>query len=90
MRQWYQFWEKAIGQQAVALLENSIFSIPWGHNIVIITKCKKIETALFYVGKTVENGYSRAVLVHQIESGLHLRVAGAISNFERKASFYSI
>lgn len=84
MRQWYQFWEKAIGQQAVALLENSIFSIPWGHNIVIITKCKKIETALFYVGKTVENGYSRAVLVHQIESGLHLRVGGAISNFEKK------
>ena len=84
MRQWYQFWKKAIGQQAVAQLENSIFSIPWGHNIVIISKCKNIETALFYVNKTIENGYSRAVLVHQIESGLHLRIGGSISNFDKK------
>ena len=34
----------------------SIFEIPWGHNIVVIQKCKKIEEALFYVQKTIENG----------------------------------
>jgi len=43
MKQWYLFYEK--GQQAVA----QIFQIPWGHNIAIITKCKNIDEALFYV-----------------------------------------
>jgi len=56
MKQWYQFYSK--GQQVVA----QIFQIPWGHNIAIITKCKNIDEALFYVKKTIENGDSRAVL----------------------------
>jgi len=76
MKQWYLFWQN--GQQAVA----QIFQIPWGHNIVIITKCKNTQEALFYVKKTIENGYSRAVLVHQIESGLYHR-SGAINNFDK-------
>ncbi|WP_187647041.1 PDDEXK nuclease domain-containing protein [Nitrosophilus labii] len=78
MKQWYLFWVK--GQQVVA----QIFQIPWGHNIVIITKCKTIEEALFYVKKTIENGYSRAVLVHQIESDLYSRSKKAINNFDKK------
>ncbi len=78
MKQWYLFYEK--GQQAVA----QIFKIPWGHNIVIITKCKNIDEALFYVKKTIENGYSRAVLVHQIESDLYSRSKKAINNFDKK------
>ncbi len=78
MKQWYLFWLK--GQQVVA----QIFKIPWGHNIVIITKCKNIDEALFYVKKTIENGYSRAVLVHQIESGLYSRSKKAINNFDKK------
>ncbi len=78
MKQWYLFWIK--GQQAVA----QIFKIPWGHNIVIITKCKNIDEALFYVKKTIEKGYSRAVLVHQIESNLFSRSNKAINNFDKK------
>ncbi len=78
MKQWYLFYEK--GQQAVA----QIFQIPWGHNIAIITKCKNIDEALFYVKKTIENGYSRVVLVHQIESNLYSRSKKAINNFDKK------
>ena len=68
----------AIGQQPVAQL----FQIPWGHNILIVSKCQEVVEALFYVRKTIENNWSRAVLTHQIESGLHLREGRAITNFE--------
>lgn len=66
-----------IGQQLAAQLT----SIPWGHNIVIISKCKTAEEALFYVQSTIEHGWSRSVLVHQIESGLYKREGKAVSNF---------
>ena len=81
IRQWYLFWSsiEEIGQQAVAL----ITQIPWGHNIVIITKCKNPQEALFYVKKTIENGWSRAVLTHQIESKLYERTGKSITNFDK-------
>lgn len=52
MRQWFQFWSKepAIGQQLVA-------QIPWGHNLVIISKTKNPNEALFYVQKTIQNNW---------------------------------
>lgn len=51
-----------IGQQAVALL----IQIPWGHNIVIISKCKNTDEAFFYIQKTIQNNWSRSVLTHHI------------------------
>lgn len=40
-----------------------VFHILWGHNKLIIDKCKNNqEKALFYVRKTIENNWSRAVL----------------------------
>ena len=32
--------------------------VPWGHHIVIIEKCKNIDEALFYITKTIEQGWS--------------------------------
>ena len=80
MKKWYLFWSDKNIPQVVG----EIFKIPWGHNREIITKCKNIDEALFYVNKTIENGYSRAVLVHQIESGLYSRSKKAINNFDKK------
>ncbi len=80
IRRWYLFYSKEKVEQVVPQL----IKVPWGHNIVIISKCKDIDEALFYVNKTVENGYSRAVLVHQIESGLHQRIGKSITNFDNK------
>ena len=65
----------------VAQAVRQLFQIPWGHNIVIIQKYKDTKKALFYVNKTVENGWSRAVLVHQIESNLYERQGKSINNF---------
>ncbi len=77
MRQWYQFWsaEPVFAQQLVA-------QIPWGHNLVIISKIKNAEEALFYIQKNLQNNWSRAVLTHQIESALYQRAGKAITNFQ--------
>ncbi len=80
MKKWYLFWTKENVPQVVG----EIFKIPWGHNREIITKVKNQDEALFYIRKTIENGWSRAVLVHQIESGLHKREAKALNNFSKK------
>ncbi|WP_064615544.1 PDDEXK nuclease domain-containing protein [Streptobacillus moniliformis] len=86
IRYWYQFYYNGlIGLQPVTQLkkiEQMIKSIPWGHNQRIMYKCKTVEEALFYVGRTLENGWSRTVLEHQIESNLYKRLGSAITNFE--------
>ena len=55
--------------------------IPWGHNIVIITKCKNLPEASYYIQNTITHNWSRSVLVHQIESGLYKREGKAVNNF---------
>ena len=60
-----------------------IFSIPWGHHKLLIDKFKSSPTAaLFYVRKTIENGWSRDVLLNVISTNLHLREGKAMSNFQ--------
>ncbi len=59
-----------------------ILQIPWGHNILLIQKLKNPEDAWFYGQKTIEHNWSRSVLNHQIESGLHLREGKAVNNFQ--------
>lgn len=87
IRQWYLFYIEApvIGQQAVAQIAKQVVSqltsIPWGHNLKIISKCKTIEEALYYVQQTQQQGWSRSVLTHQIESGLYQREGQATNNF---------
>ncbi|SFV60374.1 FIG074102: hypothetical protein [hydrothermal vent metagenome] len=79
IRKWYLFYsqDNIITKQAVSQL----VQIPWGHNIAIFQKNNEIKKALFYVQQTMENGWSRSVLVHQIESKLYERSGKAITNF---------
>ncbi|MCW8450619.1 PDDEXK nuclease domain-containing protein [Legionella quinlivanii] len=81
IRQWVQFWleNSANWQQAVAELTQ----IPWGHNQVIINKCKSADEGLYYIRNTIEYGWSRSVLTHQIESNLWQREGKALSNFTK-------
>jgi predicted nuclease of restriction endonuclease-like (RecB) superfamily len=87
IRQWHLFWQaQTIGQQAVAQFGSqpatpNILTIPWGHNLAIITQCKQHDEALYYVQNTITCGWSRSVLVHQIESNLWQREGKAITNF---------
>ena len=60
--------------------------IPWSHNCAIMDKVKDEKARIWYIKKTIENGWSHSVLVHQIESGLYERqaIAEKISNFEKR------
>jgi predicted nuclease of restriction endonuclease-like (RecB) superfamily len=71
-------------QQLVEEFEtHPIFQIPWGHHIQIITKCKTTQEALFYVQKTIKNGWSRAVLKNFLDTDLYQRQGKALNNFDR-------
>lgn len=88
IRYWYKFYNAdENGLQAVSqmdMIEKMVKSIPWGHNQRIVYKCQNIPEALFYVQKTMDNGWSRSVLEHQIDSGLYDRQGKAITNFSVK------
>ena len=59
-----------------------IFCIPWGHNKLIMDKCKgKPNKAKFYVRKTLENKWSRAVLMNFLSTDLYERQGKAVTNF---------
>ena len=55
--------------------------VPWGHHMFILKKIKDLNQALFYINKTIENNWSRAVLEYQIEIDLYGRQGKAITNF---------
>jgi predicted nuclease of restriction endonuclease-like (RecB) superfamily len=57
--------------------------IPWFHNCVILDQVKSIAEREWYIRQTIQNGWSRNVLVHQIESGLYRRQGKAPTNFTR-------
>ena len=55
--------------------------VPWRHHVEIITKCKSIEEALFYVGKIIEQGLSRNSLANCIKANLYEHQGKIINNF---------
>ena len=76
--------------QTVAELEDAIvpqvvglFQVPWGHHRVIIDRVDGDRNkALFFVSKTIEEGWSRAVLETWITSNLYEREGKAVTNFQ--------
>lgn len=69
-------------------VQQVVAQIPWGHNVVLMDKISDADERHWYIEACQKNGWSRNVLVHQIESGLYQRQALAekISNFEHRLS----
>lgn len=65
-------------------VQEVLAQIPWYHHITLLDKVKDTEQRVWYIKETIENGWSRNVLVHQIESNLYERqaVAEKINNFD--------
>jgi predicted nuclease of restriction endonuclease-like (RecB) superfamily len=70
-------------QVAEKLESHPIFQIPWFHHVQIFTKCKSVHEALFYVQKTIDNGWSRAVLMNFLETDLYSAQGKSLNNFSR-------
>lgn len=72
-----------LANDPVQSLGIDIFAIPWGHYRYLIDKYKDSpSTALFYVRKTIENGWSRDMLLNMLSTNLHLREGAALTNFQ--------
>lgn len=80
MKKWFEFYSQS-EEIDIEKIQQLVGQIPWGHNVVIISKSKNIEEAIFYSNKTIENNWSRSVLLHQIELNLYERHGKAITNF---------
>ena len=86
IRQWFQFYNEQVtfGQQAVAQIDEEVFfSVPWGHHLYIISQCKDVDKAMFYLSQTVEHGWSRAMLLNFLDTDLYERQGKAVNNFSR-------
>ena len=66
-------------------VQQVVAQIPWGQNIVLLDKVADDAIRRWYTEKTLENGWSRNVLTHQIESDLYTRqvLANKVNNFEK-------
>lgn len=66
------------------IVQEVLAQITWYHNIALMDKIKNKDACIWYAKESIKNGWSRNVLVHQIESGLYERqaIAQKISNFE--------
>ncbi len=65
-----------------AIVQEALAQITWYHNLALLEKLEAPELRLWYAKRTVENGWSRNVLVFQIETRLHDRIGKATNNFE--------
>ncbi len=64
-------------------VQEVLAQITWYHNIALIEKVKLPEQRLWYAQQTIQYGWSRNILVHQIESELYHRQGQATTNFDK-------
>ena len=64
-------------------VQQVVAQIPWGHNIILLDKVKDIEERKWYINQSIINGWSRSLLMMQIESKLYQRqvIAKKVTNF---------
>jgi predicted nuclease of restriction endonuclease-like (RecB) superfamily len=54
-------------------LQQLVGEIPWGHNILIFSKCKDEKEQEYYIKTTIEQGWTRDLLTHHIKTNLFER-----------------
>jgi len=64
-------------------VQTNLAQLSWSHHTAILDKISDPQIRKFYLQKTIENGWSRNVMIHQIESELHKRQGKIQSNFEK-------
>ena len=80
IKRFYLFY-KEIRHQLGDEFENIVFTIPWRHHIEIFTRSKTTDEALFFIQKTKENGWSRAMLLNMMDTKLYETKGNTVNNF---------
>ena len=65
------------------ILQPLVAEISWSHDLVILDRCKDDHERLFYIQQTRRNGWSKAVLIHQIENQSYQKTLISQQNFEQ-------
>lgn len=68
----------------VEFVQQVAAQLPWFHTVVIMDKIKDLQQRLFYLQKAIEHGWSRSIMVMQIELELYKRQGKAVTNFKDK------
>ena len=66
----------------VGIVQQLVGQLPWGHNLALLSKLKSVDNRIWYAQRSIELGWSRNLLVMQIESRLLEREGKAVTNFE--------
>ncbi|MBP2453007.1 PDDEXK nuclease domain-containing protein [Mycolicibacterium lutetiense] len=66
-----------------AIVQARLAQLPWYHHIALLEKLNTSDLRLWYAQAAVDDGWSRSILVHHIETGFHRRAGRAITNFAR-------
>lgn len=66
------------------IVQQLVGRLPWGHNLVLITKLKETKARIGYAERAIEHGWSRNVLNIHIETHLLEREGQAVTNFEAR------
>ena len=66
-----------------AIVQRPVAQLPWRHHVALLDKLTTTADRLWYAAKAMEHGWSRDVLAHHIDSGLHQRQGNAVTNFAR-------
>lgn len=64
------------------LMQQAVAQVPWGHNILLMTKLKDMDMRKFYIEAVLKNNWGRDMLAFQIDNGYHLRIGNATNNFK--------
>jgi predicted nuclease of restriction endonuclease-like (RecB) superfamily len=78
MRAFAEAWPELPNRQQV------VGDLPWGHNVVLLTKLKQEAERVAYARASITHGWSRSVLVHHIELRTLERQGKALTNFEQQ------
>ena len=64
------------------IVQQAVGQLPWGHNLVLLTRLKDPERRLAYARSAIAHGWSRNVLNIHIETRLLERQGAALTNFD--------
>ncbi|MHB8370077.1 MAG: DUF1016 N-terminal domain-containing protein [Leptospirales bacterium] len=66
------------------VMSQTVAQLPWGQNLLLLTKLKTRKERKWYAAKAIEHGWSRNVMWHHISTHLHLRSGNAVTNFKER------
>ncbi len=78
MRSFAEAWPDA------AIVQQAVGQLPWGHNLVLLTRLKDPQMRMDYAQRAIQHGWSRNVLNIHIETRLLEREGKAVTNFEER------